>query len=71
MERRTISVSELIITGGTQTPLEGEFAYDSDEISEALKSRQARLAEMKESKAAVANKQAAPKKTGAGFDLGF
>lgn len=71
MERRTISVSELIITGGTQTPLEGEFAYDSEEISEALKARQARLAEMKEQKAAVTNKQAAPKKTGAGFDLGF
>ena len=71
MERRTISVSELVITGGSQTPLEGEYAYEADEISAALQARQARLAEMKEQKAATVSKQTAPKKTGAGFDLGF
>ena len=71
MERRTISVSELIITGGTQTPLEGEFAYDADEISAALQARQARLAELKEQKKTKdATKTAAPAKK-AGFDLGF
>lgn len=45
---RTISVSELLITGGSSTPLEGEFAYNQDEIMEALKERKARLAEQKE-----------------------
>ncbi len=45
---RTVSVSELLITGGSSTPLEGEFAYNQDEIVEALADRKARLAELKE-----------------------
>ena len=70
MERRTVSVSELIITGGTQTPLEGEFAYDEDEISAALQERQAYLAELKnKAKAKESTPKAAPAKKG--FDLGF
>jgi hypothetical protein len=72
MERRTVSVSELIITGGSQTPLEGDFAYDADEIKSALADRQARLAKAKEesknkSKGAA---KAAPAKKGFS-DLGF
>lgn len=75
MERRTISVSELIITGGSQTPLEGDFAYDADEIKEALAERQARLAKSKE-EAKNKNKGGAKAATSApakkGFsDLGF
>lgn len=70
MERRTVSVSELIITGGTQTPLDGEFAYDEDEIANALKERQAYLADLKtKAKAKEAAPKAAPAKKG--FDLGF
>lgn len=73
-ERRTVSVSELIITGGTQTPLEGDFAYDEDEIGAALKERQVYLAEQKEkakSKDGAAKKSAAaPAKKGFS-DLGF
>ena len=71
MERRTVSVSELLITGGTQTPLDGEFAYDEDEIAAALQERQAYLAELKtKAKAKESGAKAAPaaKK---GFDLGF
>ena len=70
MERRTVSVSELIITGGTQTPLDGEFAYDEDEIASALKERQAYLAELKTK---AKTKESAPKVAPAkkGFDLGF
>ena len=70
IERRTVSVSELIITGGSQTPLEGDFAYNQDEIQEALNARQARLAELKEKANKKANgSKSAPKK---GFsDLGF
>ena len=70
MERRTITVSELIITGGTQTPLDGDFAFDEDEINEALKERQAYLADLKTKAKQKENApKAAPKK---GFsDLGF
>jgi hypothetical protein len=71
MERRTVSVSELIITGGTQTPLDGDFAFDEDEINEALKARQAYLAELKEkAKDKEPKKAAAPAKKGFS-DLGF
>lgn len=70
MERRTISVSELIITGGTQTPLDGDFAFDEDEINEALKARQASLAELKEKAKGKEPKKAAPAKKGFS-DLGF
>ena len=72
IEKKTISVSELIITGGSQTPLDGDFAFDSDEIKAALEARQARLAELKEKQKQKDSKsapKAAPKK--AGFDLGF
>lgn len=71
MERRTISVSELIITGGTQTPLEGDFAFDEDEINAALKERQANLAALKEkAKSKESGAKAAPAKKGFS-DLGF
>lgn len=69
MERRTVSVSELVITGGTQTPLDGEFAFDEDDINAALKERQVYLAQKKEESKSKEKKTAAPKK---GFsDLGF
>ena len=76
MERRTVSVSELIITGGTQTPLEGDFAFDEDEINAALKERQAYLAELKEKAKAKAKgtgtSGSAPAAKKGGFsDLGF
>ena len=73
MERRTVSVSELIITGGTQTPLDGDFAFDEDEINEALRERQAYLATLKEkAKEKESAKKAAPAAKKGGFsDLGF
>ena len=52
-ETRTISVSELVITGGSSTPLDGEFAIDYDDIKAALEERKERLAA---SKAKAANK---------------
>lgn len=65
--QRTISVSEPIITGGSQEPLNEELAYTSDEIRDGLARRKAKLEDMKEK----ANKKTAPKQ-GAGFeDLGF
>lgn len=72
-ETRTISVSELIITGGSSTPLEGEFAFDQNEIQAALKERQARLAEMKENSKnkGKAGKAPAAEATNKFKDLGF
>lgn len=72
IERKTISVSELIITGGSQTPLEGDFAFDMDEIHNALEDRQAHLAELKARQKAKESKTA-PKTTAkkSMADLGF
>lgn len=67
-EKRTFSVSELILTGGSSSPLEGEFAYDTAEIQTALKERQARLAELQEKSK---NKAKAGTTTGGKIDLGF
>jgi hypothetical protein len=71
VERKTVSVSELIITGGSQTPLEGDFAFDMDEIQSALEARQARLAELKAKQKAKEKgaPKSAPKKSMS--DLGF
>ena len=45
---RTISVSDLVITGGSSTPLEGDFAISYDDVKVALEERKARLAALKE-----------------------
>lgn len=72
IEKKTISVSELIITGGSQTPLDGEFAFDMDEIQTALEARQARLAELKEKSKQKDSKPAASKPAKKSMaDLGF
>lgn len=73
VRKQTVSVSELVITGGSAAPLEGEFAFDWDEIEEGLKARQARLAAMKEkgsSKQPEPSKKAPPAKRNFS-DLGF
>lgn len=70
IEKRTVSVSELIITGGSQSPLEGDFAYDWDEIQAALEERQARLAQLKE-KSKSKETKTAPKARPKMADLGF
>lgn len=72
-QERTISVSELILTGGSATPLEGDFAYDADEIREALAKRTAKLEADKAKKASQAkNSTKAAPAAGKGFaDLGF
>lgn len=68
---RTISVSELVITGGSSTPLDGEFAYDMSDIQAALAERKTRLDSAK-TKAAAGKTRKAPETTGKGtIDLGF
>lgn len=70
IETRTFSVSELVITGGSSTPLDGEFAINIDDIKAALAERQDRLAALKDKSA---NKSSTPKPaTGNKFaGLGF
>lgn len=71
---RTISLSELIITGGLKTPLEGEMAIPDADITAALAERKERLAEMKaKDEAGGTTKRTAPTAaTGNKFaNLGF
>ena len=68
---RTISVSELIITGGSSTPLDGDFAYNMDDIQAALAERKVRLDETKKKSAAGKTRNAPEKTTKGTVDLGF
>ena len=70
---RTINRSDLIITGGSQEPLEGDFAFDNAEIQSALADRKLRLEKQKDKDMSrAASKMAPPKNTSNGFaDLGF
>lgn len=72
-ETRTISVSELVITGGSSSPLEGEFALNADDVTTALAERKTRLAELKEKSANKGTSGKAPTPSaGSRFkDLGF
>lgn len=66
-ESRTVNVSDLIITGGSQEPLGDELAYTNEEIRDGLARRKTKL----ENEKAKAGSKPAPAK-GAGFDdLGF
>lgn len=66
---RTINRSDIVITGGSQEPLSGDFAYDADEIQSALADRKMRLEQQKDKpKAEMIRK--APARNGFN-DLGF
>lgn len=71
---RTITVSEPIITGGSQEPLEGDLAYTDSEIRSGLAERKARLDRMKDAVESGANRiktASAPSKKAGFDDLGF
>lgn len=69
---RTINVSELVITGGSQ-PFDGEFALDMKEVQEGLTERKMRLDAQKEKDMSRAKQKATPtSNVSNGFaDLGF
>ena len=70
--QRTISVSDLVITGGSSTPLEGDFAIDYDDVKAALAERKDRLAALKEKGQNRPAAKTAPVQSGNKFsDLGF
>ena len=70
---RTISISELVITGGSSTPLEGDFAISYEDVKAALEERKARLAALKDKSQNRGTAGKAPAQTtGNKFkDLGF
>lgn len=70
---RTINRSDLIITGGSQEPLEGDFAFDNGEIQNALADRKNRLEAQKDrDMSRAASKQTPTQNSKNGFaDLGF
>lgn len=65
---RTTSVSELVVTAGTATPLDEEYSWTVEEIKAGVLAKRAQLEELKNSKKASAPK--APAATGK-IDLGF
>lgn len=67
---RTINVSEFIITGGSQEPLDGDFAWSMEDIKAGMAARKMRLNEQKNRKAGSKQTPAqdGPKKK---LDLGF
>ncbi len=70
-KKRTINVSELVITGGSQTPLEGDFAFNEEEIKNALAERKARLESRKGKELARSSSRTAPAQSGFASDIGF
>lgn len=64
----TRNTSDLIITSGSAGSLEGDQAYDTNEIAKALNERKVRLEEMKRK---VAQKNIANARPTKGADLGF
>ena len=70
-KKRTINVSELVITGGSQTPLEGEFAFNEEEIKNALAERKSRLESRKAKELARSSSRTAPAQSGFASDIGF
>lgn len=73
--QRTISTSDLVVIGGSSTPLEGDFAFELNDIQDALAERRQRLEIQKEKdiKKAKARKAPAPADavSNGSFDLGF
>lgn len=68
---RTITTSEFIITGGSQAPLDGDYAFDIDEVKAGIAARKARHEELKNGTKSMSKQtptQNAPKGKA---DLGF
>jgi hypothetical protein len=73
VDTRTFTISELVITGGSSTPLDGEFAISYDDVKTALEQRKARLAEQKDKAAnkGTSGNAPAPASGNKFKDLGF
>ena len=67
---RTISVSEFLIAGGSQDPLDGDFAFSIEDIKAGMAARKQRLEDMKNNRS-VAKNTPAPSTSKGKTDLGF
>ena len=68
---RTISVSELIVTKGTQAPLEEDMAFAPSELAAALKEHKAYLETLKDKVKSKATPAPSGTSANEAFDLGF
>ena len=68
---RTISLSELIITKGTQAPLEDDMAFAPADLAAALKEHKAYLESLKDRTNIKTKATPAPTSANQAFDLGF
>lgn len=68
---RTVSTRELIIARGNESPLEGDYANDIDELTQALRERKARLEALKDKKNNSPRKAPAKNSSLSGEDFGF
>ena len=66
---RTINVSEFVITGGSQAPLDGDLGWELSDIKAAMAARKARLEERKS--APAVKKTPVQHGTKGALDLGF
>ena len=67
---RTINVSEFVITGGSQAPLDGDFAWALEDIKAGMAARKERLSEKKTS-TTTSKKTPVQHGTKGALDLGF
>ena len=70
-KKKTISVHELAITGGSNAPIDDEYAFALEDIKEAMAARKARLEEQKNTPKKTAPAPAAKTTINKGMDLGF
>ena len=68
---QTVSVSELIITKGTQSPMEDDMAFEPADLAAALKEHKAYLETLKDKRASAPKATPAPTSSNQEFDLGF
>lgn len=68
---RTVSVSELIVTKGTQAPLEDDMAFEPADLAAALKEHKAYLETLKDKTSQKPKATPAPSSSNQAFDLGF
>ena len=68
---RTINVSEFIITGGSQAALDGDFAFDINDIKAGMAARNDRLNDLKSGKKSMQKQTPAQNNSKGKLDLGF
>ena len=68
---QTVSVSELIVTKGTQSPMEDDMAFAPADLAEALKEHKAYLETLKDKTKEKPHATPAPTSSKQEFDLGF